>query len=161
MAIPQRIRDYLDSQGVTYESMHHSQAYTAQEVAHSLHISGRRCVKAVVLDGDGKLIMAVIPASHRLSLQDLRATTEVNRLEMLTESELVKLFPDCELGAIPPFGNLYGIEVWADRKVADAEEMVFCAGTHEDCIRMRYSEFAKLVHPRLGRFSDVWAAKAA
>jgi Ala-tRNA(Pro) deacylase len=161
MAIPQRIRDYLDSQGVAYEPIHHSQAFTAQEVAHSLHISGKKCVKAVVVDGDGKLMMAVIPASHRLSLHDFRGTVEVNRLEMLTESELVKLFPDCELGAIPPFGNLYGIEVWVDRAVADAEEMVFCAGTHEDCLRMRYSEFSKLVHPRLGRLSEVWAAKAA
>jgi len=120
MAIPQRIRDYLDSQDVTYEPVHHSQAFTGQEVAHSLHISGKKLAKTVVLDGDGKLVMAVIPASHRLNLQDLRASLEVIRLEMLPESELVKLFPDCDLGAVPPFGGLYGLEVWVDRTVSDA-----------------------------------------
>jgi len=160
MAIPQRIRDYLDSQDVPYEQLHHSQAFTAQEVAHSLHISGKRCAKTVVVNGDGKLVMALIPASNRLNLQEFRAVLEVSRLEMVPESELVKLFPDCDLGAIPPFGNLYGVDVWVDRAVSDSEEIVFCAGTHEDCIRMKYSDFAKLSKPRLGRFSEVWAAKA-
>jgi Ala-tRNA(Pro) deacylase len=161
MAIPQRIRDYLDSHDVAYEPLHHSQAFTGQEVAHSLHLSGKRLAKTVVLNGDGKLLMAVIPASHRLNLQDLRAAVEVSRLEMLPEGELAKLFPDCDLGAIPPFGSLYGIDVWVDRAVSDAEEVVFCAGTHEDCLRMKYGDFAKLAKPRLGRFSEVWAAKSA
>jgi len=161
MAIPQRIRDYLDSQNVSYEQLHHSQAFTGQEVAHSLHLSGRRLAKTLVLEGDGKVVMIVIPASHRLNLQELRAALEVNRLEMLPESALVKLFPDCELGAIPPFGSLYGIEVWVDRTVCDSEEIVLCAGTHEDCIRMKYSDFARVAKPRLGRFSEIWAAKAS
>lgn len=161
MAIPQRIRDYLDSQDVSYEPIHHSQAFTGQEVAHSMHISGKKLAKTLVLEGDGKLVMAVIPASHRLNLQDLRAAMEVHRLEMLPEGELVKLFPDCDLGAIPPFGSLYGLAVWVDRTVSDAEDVVFCAGTHEDCVRMKYSDFAKLSKPRLGRFSEVWAAKVA
>ena len=161
MAIPQRIRDYLDSQDVPYEQIHHSQAFTAQETAHSLHISGKRCAKTVVLDGDGKLVMAVIPASSRLNLQEFQAALEVNRLEMLSESELARVFPDCDLGAIPPFGNLYGIDVWVDRTVSDSEEIVICAGTHEDSVRMKYSDFSKLTKPRLARFSEVWAAKMA
>jgi Ala-tRNA(Pro) deacylase len=161
MAVPQRLRDYLDSQAAPYQPLHHTQAFTAQEVAHSLHISGKRLAKTVVLDADGRLAMAVIPASHRLNLQELRAALEANRLEMLPESELVRLFPDCEVGAIPPFGNLYGIEVWVDRTVSDSEEFVFCAGTHEDCLRMKYSDFAKLSNPHVGRFSEVWAAKAS
>jgi Ala-tRNA(Pro) deacylase len=161
MAVPQRIRDYLDSQDVPYELLHHSQAFTGQEVAHSLHLSGKRLAKTVVLEGDGKRLMVVIPASYRLNLQELRGVLEVNRLEMLPESELAKLFPDCDLGAIPPFGSLYGLEVWVDRAVSDAEEVVLCAGTHEDCLRMKYGDFAKLAKPRLGRFSEVWAAKVA
>jgi Ala-tRNA(Pro) deacylase len=161
MAIPQRIRDYLDSHDVPYETLHHSQAFTGQEVAHSLHVSGKRCVKAVAVRGDGKPVLAVIPASHRLDVQELRAALEVSRLEMLPEGELVGLFPDCDLGAVPPFGNLYGIAVWVDRVVADAEKIIFCAGTHEDCIRMRYTDFSKLTLPRLGRFSELGAAKAA
>jgi Ala-tRNA(Pro) deacylase len=161
MAIPQRIRDYLDSQNMAYEPIHHSRSFTGQETAHALHMSGKRLAKTVVLDGDGKLVMAVVPASHRLSLQELRALLEVNRLEMLPESELAKHFPDCDTGAVPPFGNLYGLATWVDRLLSDAEEIAFCAGTHEDCIRMKYADFSKLCKPRLGRFSEVWEAKAA
>jgi Ala-tRNA(Pro) deacylase len=161
MAIPQRIRDYLDSQNVLYETIHHSQAFTAQEVAHSLHVSGKKCVKAVVASGDNKLVIVVTPASHRLNLQELKSALKVNQLELLVESELAELFPDCDLGAIPPLGNLYGIEVWVDRAVANAEKIVLCAGTHEDCIRMRYADFAKLARPFLGHFSDLGAAQAA
>jgi len=105
--------------------------------------------------------MAVLPASNRLNLQDLRAAMEVTRLEMLSESRLIELFPDCERGAIPPLGRLYGMEVWVDRTISDSEKIVFCAGTHEDCIRMKYSDFAKLARPRISRFSEVWATTAA
>lgn len=161
MAIPQRIRDYLDSQNVPYETLHHSQAFTAQEVAHSLHVSGKKCVKAVAASGDNKLILVVMPASHRLNFQELRAALKANQLEMLVERELVELFPDCDLGAVPPLGNLYGIEVWVDRAVANAEKILFCAGTHEDCIRMRYSDFAKVTRPRLDHFSELATAEAA
>jgi Ala-tRNA(Pro) deacylase len=161
MAIPQRIRDYLDSQNVSYEAIHHSQAFTAQEVAHSLHVSGKKCVKAVVAEADHKIVIVVMPASHRLNFQELKSVLKVNQLEMLVESELVDLFPDCDLGAIPPFGNLYGIDVWVDRAVASTEKIVFCAGTHEDCIRMRYSDFAKLTRPFVGQFSELGIAQAA
>jgi Ala-tRNA(Pro) deacylase len=161
MAIPQRIRDYLDSQNVPYETLHHSQAFTAQEVAHSLHVSGKKCEKVVVARRDSKPVLVVMPASHRLNFQELKATLKANQLEMLVENELVGLFPDCDLGAVPPFGNLYGIDVWVDRAVASAEKVIFCAGTHEDCIRMRYSDFAKLTRPFLGHFSELGTARAA
>jgi Ala-tRNA(Pro) deacylase len=161
MSIPRRIRDYLDSQKVPYEWLPHPQAFTAQEVAHSLHVSGKRLAKVVVLDADGRLVMAVLPASHRLSLPELKAEVSVQRLEMLPESELVKIFPDCDLGAIPPFGNLYGIDVYVDRAVVEAGEIVFTAGTHVDAARMEYSDYAALVQPHEGRFSELWAPKAA
>ena len=161
MAMPQRIRDYLDSQNVFYEVIHHSQAFTAQEVAHSLHVSGKKCVKAVVAEGDHKIVIVVMPASHRLNFQELKSALKVNQLEMLVESELVGLFPDCDIGAVPPIGNLYGLDVWVDRAVASTEKIVFCAGTHEDCIRMRYSDFAKLSRPFVGHFSELGTAQAA
>jgi Ala-tRNA(Pro) deacylase len=102
-----------------------------------------------------------MPASHRLNFQQLKAALKANQLEMLVERELVDLFPDCDLGAVPPLGNLYGIEVWVDRAVANAEKILFCAGTHEDCIRMRYSDFAKVTRPYLGHFSEAGMAEAA
>jgi Ala-tRNA(Pro) deacylase len=161
MSIPRRIREYLDSQCVDYEWLPHPQAFTAQEVAHSLHISGKRLAKTVVVDADGRVVMAVLPASHRLNLAELRAALQVNRLTLLPEIELEKLFPDCELGAIPPFGNLYGIEVWTDRAIAESEEIVFTAGTHWDAVEMKYSDYARLAKPQVSRFSELWVAKAA
>lgn len=161
MAMPQRIRDYLESQDVPYETIHHSQAFTAQEVAHSLHVSGKRCVKAVVAEGDGRIVVVVTLASDRVNLQELKSALRVSQLEMLVERELIGIFPDCDVGAIPPFGNLYGLEVWVDRNVAAVEKIAFCAGTHEDCIRMRYSDFARVTRPFLGRFSELGMTQAA
>ena len=161
MSIPQRIREYLDSQKVPHDWVHHPQAFTSQELAHSLHVSGKHLAKTVVLDGDGRLLMAVLPASHRLNLQDLRESVEVKELGMLPESELAKLFPDCELGAIPPLGTLYGMDVWVDRALTQSDEIIFCAGSHADCVRMNYSDFVDLVKPQVGRFSEIWGAKAA
>jgi len=161
MAIPQRISDYLDSQNVDYEVLPHPQAFTGQEVAHTLHVSGKRLAKAVVMEADGKFVLAVIPGAHRVSLPDLKAALEVRNLRMLSEPEIAQVFPDCELGAVPPFGNLYAMDVWVDRTVSQYEDLVLCAGTHVDCIRMKYSDFARLTKPRLGLFSEVWSDKAA
>jgi len=156
MPVPSRIRDFLDSSNVSYQEIHHPTAFTGQEVAHELHLSGKRCAKTVVLEADGRRAMAVLPASRRLNLQDLQVVMGVEDLEMLTESALSKLFPDCQAGAIPPLGRLYGMEVWVDQAVCESENIVFCAGTHEDCIRMKYSDFAKLVQPLISQFSQAW-----
>ena len=161
MSIPRRIREYLDSQNVDYQWLPHPEAFTAQEVAHSLHVSGKRLAKTVVLDADGQVIMAVLPASHRLSLLDLKGALEVRNLELLPEGELAVLFPDCDLGAIPPFGNLYGMDTWVDRAVAEAEHIIFTAGTHWDAVEMKYANYARLAKPRLSRFSAIWLPKAA
>lgn len=161
MSIPRRIREYLDSQNVDYQWLPHPEAFTAQEVAHSLHVSGKRLAKTVVLDADGQVIMAVLPASHRLSLLDLKGALEVTNLELLPEGELAVLFPDCDLGAIPPFGNLYGMDTWVDRAVAEAEHIIFTAGTHWDAVEMKYANYARLAKPRLSRFSAIWLPKAA
>lgn len=161
MSIPQGIREYLNSQGVPFERLPHPPAFSAQEVAHSLHVSGKKLAKTVVLDADGCLVMAVLPGSHRLDLARLRELMGARRLEMLPESELARLFPDCELGAIPPLGRLYGIEVWMDDAIAQFTEVVFTAGTHVDAVRMTYPDFRRLVSPRVGRFSELWGARAA
>jgi len=161
MSIPRRIREYLDTQNVPYEWLPHPQAFTAQEVAHSLHISGKRLAKTVVVRADERLVMAVLPASHRLIMPQLRASLEARHVEMLPEGELAKVFPECDLGAIPPFGNLYGLDVWVDRAIADQGEIVFTAGTHVDAVRMKYEDFAGLTKPRVARFSEVWGSAAA
>ncbi len=161
MGIPQRIHQYLRSQGVPFEWLHHPQAFTAQELAHSMHLSGKRLAKTIVIAADGQPVMTVLPASHRLNLNDLRGLLEAREVEMLPEAELAKICPDCELGAIPPLGGLYGIDVWVDKAVSECEDIVFSAGTHEDSIRTKYADFARSVKPHEGRFSDPWVVKAA
>ena len=161
MSIPGRIREYLDEHKVPYEWLPHPPAYTAQEVAHSLHVSGKRLAKTVILDADGRLVMAVLPASHRLEVAKLKEALNAKRLEMLPESDLAELFPDCDLGAIPPFGNLYGMDVWLDRSLAESDEIVFTAGTHHDAVRVKYADYSALVKPFLRRFSEIVKSVAA
>lgn len=161
MSISRRVREYLDSNDVPYEWLPHSQAYTAQEVAHSLHVSGKRLAKTVMVDADGCLVMAVLPASHRLILGKLQEALQAKRIEMLAESELTELFPDCDQGAIPPFGNLYGMDVWLDRSLTDWDEIVFTAGTHRDALQMRTSDYSELVVPHIGSFAEALTAVAA
>jgi Ala-tRNA(Pro) deacylase len=161
MSIPRRIREYLEENDVRYDWLPHPQAYTTQEVAHSLHISGKRLAKTIILDADGQLLMAVLPAAHHLDLDKFKKEIEAKRLEMLPESELAELFPDCDLGAIPPFGNLYGMDVWLEKSLAVSAEFVFTAGTHRDAVRMDLSDFTALVNPSIGQFSEQVPAAAA
>jgi Ala-tRNA(Pro) deacylase len=158
MSVSQRILEHLDSQKLSYELVPHAQAFASQEVAQTLHVSGKRFAKAVVLDADGRLLMAVLPASHRLDLHRLKEELNVKKLEMVPEGELAKFCPDCELGAFPPFGHLYGMDVWVDRSLGQSEEIMFNAGSHTEAIRMKYSDFAKLATPHVARFADLAAA---
>ena len=155
MAVSQSIRDYLNSQHVNYEWLHHALAFPAQEVAHTLHVSGKHFAKAVMLQADGRPVMAVLPASHRLNLLELKAELDAKHVEMLAEAELIKLCPDCELGAFPPFGSLYGMETLVDRSLAQSDEIVFNAGSHTDALRMKYADYANLTKPRVGNFGEL------
>ncbi len=161
MSIPQRIRMYLDSQEIPYEWLRHAEAFTAQEVAHALHLSGKRLAKTVVVEADRRMVMVVLPASHRLVMSELRGVLEAREVKLIPEAELEKIFPGCDLGAIPPLGDLYGMDVWVDRTIADQEDIVFNAGTHLDAVRMKYGDFVRLAKPQVGRFSELRAAAAA
>jgi len=152
--IAQRIREYLDSEKVGYEWLPHGEAFPAQEVAETLHVTGKHFAKAVVVHSNGKLIMAVLPASRRLNMHELKEALEAKHLEMAPENELSKLCSGCELGAFPPFGNLYGMDTWVDRSLYESEEIVFNAGTHTDAVRMKYSDYARLAKPRVASFSE-------
>ncbi len=161
MSVSQSIRDYLDSQNVPHAWLAHPEAFPAQEVAHTLHVSGKHFAKAIVVQADGRRVMAVLPASRRLNVHQLRDALKVKRVEMVPESELAKLCSDCELGAFPPFGNLYGLEVWVDSTLSESEEIVFNAGSHTDAVRMKYSDYVKLVKPQTGSFSDMPMSEAS
>jgi Ala-tRNA(Pro) deacylase len=155
MAISKRIRDYLDSHNVGCEEIPHSQAFEAREVAQALHVPETQFAKVVVLRADVRLLMAVLPASHRIDFHHLREKLGVSHLEMAGESELAALCSDCELGAFPPFGGLYGMEVLIDGGMTQSQEIIFNAGTHAEAVRMRYADYARLEKPQVARFAEL------
>jgi Ala-tRNA(Pro) deacylase len=153
MSIPRHIKEFLDSKHVPYRHCIHSLAYTAQETAHAQHVSGKELAKAVMVMADKRLIMTVLPASHRLDLEQLKKCLGADTLRLAVEKEFEGVFPGCELGAMPPLGNLYHVDVWADVSLKDHPEIVFNAGSHTDTIQMSYADFEDLVHPHRADFA--------
>lgn len=142
-----KLREFLDSRGVKYVSIRHSPAFTAQEVAQSAHVAGRDFAKTIVVSTENGFAMVVLPASRRIVLSDLREMLQVPHVRLASEQEFRDLFPDCELGAMPPFGNLYGLPVYVAESLAGEEEIAFNAGTHTEVIKMRYADFETLAKP--------------
>ena len=151
MSVNKRTKEFLDSQGVQYEVIEHTPAYTAQEVAAVTHISGYEIAKVVIVKVGERFVMVVLPASTRLDLSALQKVLESEEHPRLAgEKEFGSLFPDCELGAEPPFGNLYDLPVVVAQSLSEDEQIAFNAGNHREVIRMSYSDYARLVQPRVG-----------
>lgn len=148
-----RLREFLDKEKIKYVSIRHSPAYTAQEIAASAHIRGRELAKVVVVKLDGTTALAVLQASVKVDLDLLRESTGSRKAELASEADFIDAFPECELGAMPPFGNLYGLAVYSDERLAEDEEIAFNAGSHSELIRMRYEDFERLVRPRIVQLS--------
>jgi len=148
-----KVKEFLDIHGVKYVAISHSKAYTAQGIAAIAHISGRELAKTVIVKLDGDLAMAVLPASYQVDLAALRRQTGVRLAELATESEFKRHFPDCETGAMPPFGNLYGIPVYVDETLTEDREIAFNAGSHYELIKMAFADFERLVKPEVMEFS--------
>ncbi len=142
-----KVREFLDSNGIKYLVISHSLAYTAQGIAATAHVSGKKLAKTVIVKVDGILAMAVIPASLHVNLDRLRILTGAQAVEIASEREFKDAFPDCETGAMPPFGNLYDMSVYADASLAEQEEITFSAGTHRELLRMTWADLARLVNP--------------
>jgi Ala-tRNA(Pro) deacylase len=155
-----KLREFLDSHRIKYLVISHSLAYTAQGVAALAHVSGKKLAKTVIVRIDGILVMAVIPASEHVDLDQLRMLTGANAVEIASERDFKDAFPDCETGAMPPFGNLYDMAVYADTTIAQQEEITFSAGSHRELVRMRWVDLARLVNPTVERLSYRHAAAA-
>ena len=149
MTILKQILKYLDDNGVLYLHTIHEPAYTARDVAAVEHLPLRDVAKVVVFHSERGYGMAVLPADRLLDLRQLRSTLVFDHLRLATEEELAVLFPDGELGAMPPFGNLYGLRVYVDQDLADDYLIAFNAGTHRDVVEMHYKDFDRLVKPRV------------
>lgn len=142
-----KLRTFLDEQHVKYVVISHSKAYTAQGIAAISHISGKELAKTVIVKLDGVLGMAVLPASFQVDLLALKKAVGVRDVALASEREFKEHFPDCETGAMPPFGNLYGIPVYVDETLTVDREIAFNAGSHHELIKLSYADFERLVHP--------------
>ena len=150
----QKLKDFLDYHDVKYVSIRHSHAYTAQEIAESVHVPGKELAKTVMIKIAGKMAMAVLPATERVDFDLLTGVAGTDNVHLAGEDEFKNLFPECEPGAMPPFGNLYGMDVYAERSLSRDKEIAFNAGSHTEVFRMKYKDYERLVNPKLARFSD-------
>ena len=152
MPISGTLNAYLDREHVHYDVLPHPQAFRALTIAQMLRTPEREMAKVVIVKVDTRFVMTVLPASWNVDLRRLRTVFATHQVRLATEDEIADLFPDCELGAMPPFGNLYRVPVYVDQSLTGDEEIVFQAGTHSDAIRMRYWDFAALVFPVVEKF---------
>lgn len=153
MAIPESILRFVETHGVSYTPIHHRVAFTAQEEAAAAHVSGREWAKTIVCMADGSPVLAMVPANDHVDLNAMRAATGATVVRLAAEHEFTRLYPECETGAMAPFGPLYGQTVFVDEALARDREITFHAGTHADAIRMRYDDFDRLVHPVAARIA--------
>jgi Ala-tRNA(Pro) deacylase len=148
-----KLKEFLDSNKVKYVTISHSMAYTATEIAASAHIPEKELAKTVVLKIDGKMAMAVLSASHKVDFDRLKETLGAGSVELASEVEFKDRFSDCDIGAMPPFGNLYGMEVFVADSLAEDKEIAFNAGSHTELIKLSYGDFERLVKPKVVTFS--------
>jgi len=148
----QKLKEFLDSHSVKYTTISHSPAFTAQGIAAQTHIHGKELAKTVIVKTGEKMLMAVLPASHRIDLS-LLSQALASPVELAIENEFQGMFPNCEIGAMPPFGNLYDMKVFVDEALAEDEEIAFNAGTHRELVRLAYKDFERLVKPTKANFA--------
>lgn len=147
------LNDYLAKCDIHYETVTHPATYTAQEIAAAAHIPGQILAKTVMVKVDGKMAMAVLPGSYMIDFELLKTVTGAQKVELAHEEEFEHLFPEYEVGAMPPFGHLFGLDVYVAQSLTEDEEIAFCAGTHTELVIMAYEDFARLAGPKVMRFS--------
>ncbi len=148
-----KLKLYLDENNVKYMAISHSKAYTSQEIAASAHIPGKELAKTVIIKINGNMAMAVLPASKMVNFELLKETIGASEVELASEREFKGMFPECEIGAMPPFGNLYGMDVYVAESLVKEKDIVFNAGSHTELIKMAYRDFERLVNPKKLKFS--------
>lgn len=152
MSASSKIKAYLENEKISYQILEHDPAYSAMEIAGSQHIPGRQFVKTVIVNGDGKFIMCILPAIHLIDLEKLKSLLKVQEIRLASEQEVARLFPDYEVGAEPPFGEHYGLKVYLDKILEENEEIAFNAGTHTDIMKIKFRDFIRLAKPTIAEF---------
>jgi Ala-tRNA(Pro) deacylase len=154
MPILRKLKETLDEANISYEVYHHALAYTAQEVATAQHLSGKEMAKVVMLNVDGNLVMGVIAANQKINLNTVKSSLGAKEARLASEDEFSSRFPECEIGAMPPFGNLFGLPVFVDPALEKDEYIYFNAGNHVQTVRLKYQDFARLVKPQTARLVE-------
>ncbi len=149
----ERLKKHLDDNKIKYVIKSHSVAYTTPEIAAMAHIPGKEWAKTVIIKIDGKMAMAVLPASYRIDFDDFKKAVGVKNIELAPEEEFKNHFADCEVGAMPPFGNLYNMEVYVAESLTEDDVITFNACSHKELMQMAYKDFEKLVKPKVVKFS--------
>ena len=157
MAI-KKLKTYLDDNKIKYVSIIHSQAYTAQQTAESAHIPGKEMAKTVMVKIDNELAMLVLPASEKADLDLVKGAIQANSVQLASEEEFKDLFPNCEIGAMPPFGNLYELPVYVEESLTRDENIAFNAGSHTELIKLSYTDYKRLVKPKVVRISTTYTS---
>lgn len=153
MAIAKRLKELLDRERVEYQHVPHPEVFTMPEVAAVEHEKGRHVIKTVALRADGELVLAAVPAALKVDEKALAKLMKAKEVVAAEEHEFANAFPDCEVGAMPPFGDLYGVPLWLDKRLTECDEVVFNAGTHTDTIKMAFADFKRLASPEIGEFA--------
>jgi Ala-tRNA(Pro) deacylase len=153
MRCQERLEQYLHAQQIPYQIQHHPVAFTAQKIAEGEHISGKKVAKSVVAFADNTMVMLVLPAAFRVDLQKVQECLGVKDVRLAREEEFQATFPDCEVGAIPLFGNLYGLPVYVDESLTTQETIVFPIGTHTETMSLKYADVERLMHPTVLKFA--------
>jgi Ala-tRNA(Pro) deacylase len=154
MAVSERLKAFLEASRASYTTARHPVVYTAQEIAAVQHVSGRQLAKCVLVNTDQGPLLAVLSAVHLIDFKRLKALVGARTLSLGKEADIKTRFPDVEVGAMSPFGNLYQVRVIVDKGLGESEEIVFNAGTHADTITMRHKDFVALVKPKIGAFAQ-------
>lgn len=148
-----RLRKYLEEHHVKYVTLSHSPAFTAQEIAASAHVPGRELAKTVMVKLDGRMAMVVLAAPDRVSARRLKEVSGAKEVELASEKEFADIFPRCEVGAMPPFGNLWDLAVFADSRLREDEHICFNAGTHTELVKLPFADFERLVRPTVAELA--------
>ena len=161
MPILRKLKEVLDQGRVSYQVYNHPLAFTSQEIAATQHMSGREMAKVVIVKVDGSFVMAVVPAGRLVNLRKVRTELKAEQASLATEDEFESLFPECEVGAMPPFGNLFGLPVYVDPSLEEDETIFFNAGNHVQTVKMKYKDFKALVRPSVMPLTEEGKKRAA
>jgi len=154
MPISKKLTHFLDENHIKYVVIEHFQAYTAQEIAAAVHIPGKELAKSIIVKADGKFVMVVLPATYKINFDLLKSAIGKEDVSLASEEDFKSLFPDCEIGAMPPFGNLYDMPVYMSQSLNEDKEIAFNAGTHTEVFRMGMDDYKRLVKPEIVKISE-------